>query len=406
MKAVILSAGSSSRMWPLATGKHKSLYQVCGRTLLERTIDNLASNGFKEVIAVVDKRDVDSARKLAAPSNAKITVAESKNHEGMGAELLSLGLGGKRFVVTSGHSVNAGENARKLMQEADCDAVLCAQHADNVAEYGAVKIGKKGTVESVTEKPKEGGKGLRIVGTYVVGSKFIGELEKTKPSHYSFEDALGSLVKKRQVKAVTVEGYQPTLKYPWHLLSLKNFIMERELPKEPVIEGGTQVDDTAIIRGKVVICSGAHVMENAIIKGPAFIGNGSLVGSGVLVRDYADIGRNVIVGFGTEVKNSLVLDGSHLHHCSVEDSVVDSGCRIGAFSVLANRRFDRHNITSAAKQGMVDTGLDFFGAVLGGNVMLGVNSSAMPGVKIGANARVMPNFAVKKDVKEGETVGN
>ena len=54
----------------------------------------------------------------------------------------------------------------------------------------------------------------------------------------------------------------------------------------------------------------------------------------------------------------------------------------------------------------MDTGLDFFGAVLGGNVMLGVNSSAMPGVKIGANARVMPNFAVKKDVKEGETVGN
>ena len=274
MKAVILAAGASSRMWPLASSRHKALYEVCGKTLLAHTMESLAANGINEQIIVVSDRDGDLAKKIAlSVPGVKAEVVESSSQEGMGAEILRIaGKFPSSFVVASGHAVNAGDNYSALKTLGQCDAAVCGRQVPDVSEYGEVKFDSDSKVTSIEEKPQDPHAGFRIVSTYLLSAKFISALTAVDSGHYSFENALSLLVTEGKVLCAKVEGYQPTLKYPWHLLALKNFIMERTLPDRPVIAPGAEVDESAVISGRAYVSKGAKVMENAVIKGPAYIG--------------------------------------------------------------------------------------------------------------------------------------
>ena len=52
MKAVILAAGTASRLRPLTASTPKCLLKVNGKTLLERTLDNFISNGITDFLIV------------------------------------------------------------------------------------------------------------------------------------------------------------------------------------------------------------------------------------------------------------------------------------------------------------------------------------------------------------------
>jgi len=52
MKAVILAAGIASRLKPLTDNTPKCLLKVGDKSILERTIDNIAINGIKDIIVV------------------------------------------------------------------------------------------------------------------------------------------------------------------------------------------------------------------------------------------------------------------------------------------------------------------------------------------------------------------
>ncbi len=410
MKTVIPAAGASSRMWPLATQMHKAFIEICGKPLLSHTIDNLASNGFDDILIIVDKRDIERAEKIRkGTKNAKIEVYVSDEHGGMGAELLKVHEKlGEEFILASGHAVNAGETAAALLKLGVCTASICVCECSDVSEYGKVTLAKDGrTVEKIEEKPKEGGEGQRIVGTYRLNKEFFKSLKAAGNGHYSFEDALSKLVAKGQVKAAKATGYQPTLKYPWHLLSLKNFVMERALPAKPAVSQKSHVHPSALVEGRVIVDEGAIIMENAVIKGPAYIGRNAFIGTGTLVRDYSDLEEKASAGFQTEVKNSLLCSDAHAHRSSVEDSVLGEHVRLGAGTVIANRRFDRATIKSAGRDGAdKDTGISFFGSAIGDYASVGVNASIMPGVKLGPKSIVMPNCVAKHDVSEGKTLGD
>ncbi|MCO6473013.1 MAG: phosphocholine cytidylyltransferase family protein [Melioribacteraceae bacterium] len=52
MKAVILAAGVASRLRPLTDNTPKCLLNICGKTILERTVSNILDNGIDDFIIV------------------------------------------------------------------------------------------------------------------------------------------------------------------------------------------------------------------------------------------------------------------------------------------------------------------------------------------------------------------
>ena len=53
MKAVILAAGMGTRLWPVTKDLPKGLIEIDGKSILERSLENLMLNGITEVIIVI-----------------------------------------------------------------------------------------------------------------------------------------------------------------------------------------------------------------------------------------------------------------------------------------------------------------------------------------------------------------
>ena len=93
------------------------------------------------------------------------------------------------------------------------------------------------------------------------------------------------------------------------------------------------------------------------------------------------------------------MDGTHVPHLSyVGDSIIGSGCNLGAGTIVGNIRFDRRSIRMHVKDQLVDSGRRKLGTVLGDNVQTGINVSFTPGVKVGHGAQIGAHVFVNKDV--------
>ena len=64
MKAIILAAGESTRMWPLAIRKNKCMYEFLGKPLLQYTLEGLRKFGIRDIIIVRSASDDSIAKAL------------------------------------------------------------------------------------------------------------------------------------------------------------------------------------------------------------------------------------------------------------------------------------------------------------------------------------------------------
>ncbi|MBD3300307.1 MAG: hypothetical protein GF347_03065 [Candidatus Moranbacteria bacterium] len=126
----------------------------------------------------------------------------------------------------------------------------------------------------------------------------------------------------------------------------------------------------------VKVGKGTIIEHGAMIKGPAVIGENCEIRNGAYIRGNVFVGDNCVIGHCSEVKNSIVMDNTHLGHFNyVGDSILGREVNLGAGSILANLRFDQKNILIDGK----DTGLKKFGAILGDNCQIGCNTVLNPG---------------------------
>ncbi|MBI2010231.1 MAG: glucose-1-phosphate thymidylyltransferase, partial [Candidatus Chisholmbacteria bacterium] len=196
---------------------------------------------------------------------------------------------------------------------------------------------------------------------------------------------------------ITYDEYWQATKYPWHLLSVTDLLF-----KDLKEHRGKDVDISAkaTVNGPVVFESGVKVLENAVISGPAYIGANTVIGNGALVRQ-SHVGCDCVVGFSTEIARSYVGDGCWFHSNYVGDSVLESNISLGAGTVLANFRLDEGEISSMVEGIKIMTGRHKLGSIIGKDVRIGINSSLMPGVKIGEGSFIGAGVMLDQDVLAG-----
>ena len=159
------------------------------------------------------------------------------------------------------------------------------------------------------------------------------------------------------------------------------------------------IEPGAQLIGPITVAESARIRSGVYIEGPAFIDEECDIGPNCFIRSGTSLGKKVRVGNACEIKNSVIMDGTHVGHLSyVGDSIFGEHCNLGAGTVTANLRLDDGLIKMMVKDQLVNTGRRKLGAVLGDNVKTGIKSLFMPGVKVGANTWVGANLMVERDL--------
>jgi NDP-sugar pyrophosphorylase family protein len=141
----------------------------------------------------------------------------------------------------------------------------------------------------------------------------------------------------------------------------------------------------------VAVHRSATIEPGAVVKGPAIIGPGCLVAASAYLRGGVFMDEDCIVGPGAELKTSLMFKGSKLAHFNfVGDSILGAAVNLEAGSVIANHRNELEDkaIRIALGDGVIDTGVEKFGALVGDGTRVGANAVIAPGAVLPRNARV------------------
>lgn len=181
---------------------------------------------------------------------------------------------------------------------------------------------------------------------------------------------------------------------PWDLLEANCWTLRRMKHKLlGLIENG------AHLLGPITVAETARIRSGAYIEGPAFIDEEADVGPNCYIRPFTSIGKKVRIGNACEIKNSMIMDHTHIGHLSyVGDSIIGEGGNLGAGTITANYRLDAGTIKMMVKDKIVDSEKKKLGAILGDNVKTGINALLMPGIKVGKDSWIGPNLIVQRDL--------
>ena len=407
MKAVLLAAGEGVRLQPVTATRPKHLIRVGGKPILEHCLDALKACGITEAIIVTHYMGTAIRSYFGDGSKFgfKITYVEQSAVLGTGnAVSIVEPYLDRDFVVVYADLLFSSEAMRKVMEvytKEKPDAVMAVVPVEKPESYGIIELGTGKSVKRVVEKPsrEKPPSNLANAGLYVFSRDIFDALRKVKASvrgEWELTDAVTLLVenKKTVLAAEISKDDWFDIGRPWDLLDANVWALKR---MEHKVLGN--VEEGAHLIGPVTVAETARIRSGAYIEGPSFIDEGADVGPNCFIRACTSIGKHVRVGNACEIKNSIIMDGTHVGHLSyVGDSILCEHCNLGAGTITANHRLNAGSVKMMVKDKVVDSGRKKLGAIMGDNVKTGVNAVLMPGVKVGNDCWVGPNFMVERDL--------
>lgn len=173
-----------------------------------------------------------------------------------------------------------------------------------------------------------------------------------------------------------------------------------------ILEGASVIMAGVVMVGKNIrIGKGVLIESGAMIKSPTIIGDYSEIRQGAYLRGYCLIGNRCVVGHTTEVKHSIFLnDAKAGHFAYLGDSILGNHVNLGAGTKCANLRFVPGNVAVRTPDGIMDTGLRKFGAILGDKAQTGCNAVTSPGTILGPECILMPNTTAAAGLHPRKTV--
>ncbi len=396
VQAVILAAGEGTRMRPLTYTRPKVMLPVFNKPILEHLITELKQAGIKDIVFVVGYRD-DTIREHFGDGSKwglKINYVTQRKQLGTADALRSSShLLEDRFLMLNGDAIIDSEDIENITS--DNSMAMGVFKVENPQDFGVVELNGH-NVTGIIEKPEEPPSNLINAGIYYFDRDILKAIEQTpksKRGEYEITDSIELLIGDgKELKAAEISTWID-VGYPWDLLDANEYMLYTQ-EQELQVKG--EVEEGAVLNGPVGIGEDTIVRAGSYVTGPVVIGKNCDIGPNCYIRPYTTIGDNCKVGNGVELKNSILMLGAKIPHLSyVGDSIIGEGCNLGAGTKVANFRLDKEQIYVSVKGKKVNTGRKKFGAILGDNVMTGINVSINIGTMIGNNVFLAPATKVE-----------
>jgi len=384
---------------------------------LEHTLRAIKGAGIDEVLIIVHymKEEIMSYFGDGAAIGMRLSYAEQVDLLGTGHALKVAQpfLGDEKFLLVYGDLAFNPSLLKPMLpgepsgaREGAEGGSILGVSVEDVSEYGSLIVSGD-RLEMIKEKPSHGQNGVINGGIYVLPPSIFaciaetpvserGEIELTSAINIALKKGIGFNVHLSDGSRWVDVGR------PWNLLGANRVLMDALL-LESRIEG--DVEAGATIHGNVVVEDGASVLSGSYIEGPVWISSGCKVGPNCYLRPYTYICRGAKVGNACEVKASIIMENTHVGHLTyLGDSIIGSGCNIGAGTITANLRFDEGPVNVLIKGKRMSSGRKKLGAFLGDRVKTGINVSLYPGVKVGSGSWISPHASIDHDIPPGMLV--
>ena len=398
MQCVVLAAGEGKRMRPLTARRPKVMLPIANRPIMEHLVVAARDAGITDFVFVVGyfEREIRNHFGDGSSLGVKITYVTQRHQLGTADALrATAGMVNGRFLLLNGDMVlKRSDIERFCRMSVPCMGI---HETDHPEDYGVVTVegGRITRLEEKSERPKSN---LINAGAYLFDPDIFDLLAGVKISgrgEFELTDALESYIREGTLAAHPLD-YWLDVGQPWDLLDANEALLSSLCCEwRGTIEDGCTVPDTVSIGEGTVIRAGTY------IEGHCAIGENCVIGPHAYIRGSTAIGDGCHVGHATEIKNSIVMARTNIPHFNyVGDSIVGSGCNFGAGTKVANLRHDNAAVKVCGKS----TGRRKFGAIIGDNVLFGINCSVNVGSLIGSNTRVAPHSLVEGCIEEGSVI--
>jgi UDP-N-acetylglucosamine diphosphorylase / glucose-1-phosphate thymidylyltransferase / UDP-N-acetylgalactosamine diphosphorylase / glucosamine-1-phosphate N-acetyltransferase / galactosamine-1-phosphate N-acetyltransferase len=398
VQCVILAAGEGKRMRPLTGSRPKVMIPVANQPMLEHLINAIRDCGINEFILVVGYQEAAVRHHFGDGSDFGISIryVTQKRQRGTGDAVLNvLSHVNGEFLLLNGDMILSREDIKAVLSSPSPALGICK--SNHPWDFGVVTI-TDGIITGLEEKSENPKSSLINAGLYLFNSDIFTHLKQITPSprgELELTDALLPYIKVGSLHAVMLSSWAD-MGSPWDLLTANEVLLGS---LSSCIEG--EIEEGVVLKGAVQVGKGTVVKAGTYIEGPCVIGKDCRIGPHAYIRGATAIGDNCHIGHSIELKNSIVMNNSNIPHFNyVGDSVIGSGCNFGAGTKIANLRHDKKCISA----GGVDTRRKKFGAVIGDDVLFGINCSVNVGAIIGNRCRIAPHCFVSGVIADNSVV--
>ncbi len=407
MKALVLTAGEGQRLRPLTTNRSKAMLMIAGRPVLQYIIDSLVENDIRDIVIVVGhgREDLIDHFQMGGDQGVRIRYVVQHKQEGVEHAILTAKdelEGEDNFLLVYGDVLVEPEMVTRTLSNHSSmggEVTMLVTLVENPEQFGTVKLGPNGIVEKLVEKggPERYVSNYAVAGVSVFSTKILPLLEKHNVMELSFEEFIKG---GNQVSATVWEREWAEFTWPWDILKANRIVMNRMLKgKGSYIAESANIHPTVVIEGSVFVDSGSIIRPNTTLRGPIYIGKNVYVGNNSLIRDYSCLCDGVRIGYAVEMRNSMVFERVNVGRMTyLADSIIGADTCIEAGVQLWNWRPGSEPIYLKQDGDKVQIPLRKFGAIVGDNVVIGVNASIYPATRIGEDSVISAGCVVQEDI--------
>ncbi len=417
MKAIVLSAGLGTRLYPITKFVPKPGLTLVGKTILERTLNHLIAGGInpRDIVLVLGPEEEFQVllTKIREQISSDFLTTIQRERKGTGhAVQTGLQVVDKEeaVLVINGDVIFERDTVVEFIKVATFnpqDGLLAVQVTEKWEGFGVV-LGDSERISGIAEKPESRPPQMLGInaGLYYFPPEQINAIHHL-PLSIRGEIELTDLVSKNIesghiIKPYLFSGYWADVGKPWDLLNAHEFLMESEQETFQVL--GT-VEEGATLIGNVHVAKTARVRSGAYVEGPTYIDEGADIGPNCYIRPKTYLGKKTRVGNACEIKNSILFEGTHVAHLSyVGDSLIGRYCNLGAGTITANLRHDNRPVKVTIKGKRLSSGRRKLGAFIGDYVKTGIGVSILPGVIIGEKTWIGAGLVVERDIPANKLV--
>jgi bifunctional UDP-N-acetylglucosamine pyrophosphorylase/glucosamine-1-phosphate N-acetyltransferase len=405
-QALLLSAGESSRTWPIS---EKIFFRFFGKTILEYQIHTILESGIKNIHIVGNKNNMERIQMICkniSQGNFSFSIQKNLSYGQRGGILSSekeTDLNSPLIIICSNDIVDSSalKNLLQQARETRSEIYLVSKKVDKYFPGGYLSINGKNKVTHIVEKPEPGTQPSNFVTIllhlYKDPKKLFTALKKIQKGD-EYETVLQSLLSQGiQAESVPYAHFWQAIKYPWDFFPLFYYFFKKQ--KTTAIHPSAEIAKNVSIKENVWISKNVKILDFSTISGPCFIGKNTIIANNTLVRE-SYIGEDCVIGNGSEVARSILGNNCWTHQNFIGDSIFEENISLGAGTNIGNLRLDEKEILSKIKDKKIETNKQKFGCIIGKNVRIGINTSLMPGIKIGSGNFIGAGVICDRDIVE------